>query len=245
MPFGLKSASEVFQKKNKAVFKGIDGIHIAANSVEEHDHILQQVLDRAMECNVILNLDKFQLCISAVNYMYLGSVISHQGMKPDPAKVKEISSMPTPCDKQAVYRLLGMINFVAPHIPNMAIITAPLHDLVKSDVHFQWGPEADNVVRYHNGSSWTPAVVVTQHSTPRSYIIQTANGTLLRRNRRHLRKTVEPKPMPISIMDNDDEHSDIIPNDDGHAGGTELQPSSERRSRFGRVIRPPKRYRDD
>ena len=51
--------------------------------------------------------------------------------------------------------------------------------------------------------------------------------------------------MPISIMDNDDEHSDIIPNDDGHAGGAELQPSSEQRSRFGRVIRPPKRYGDD
>ena len=62
MPFGLKSASEVFQKKkkkkNETVFEGIEGIHIVANnddiiiaasSVEEHDHILQQMLDRAME----------------------------------------------------------------------------------------------------------------------------------------------------------------------------------------------------
>lgn len=107
MPFGLKSASEVFQKKNEAVFEGIDGIHIvadniiiAASSVEEHDHILQQVLDRAMERNVKLNFDKFQLRISAINY--IGSVISHQGMKPDPAKVTAITNIPTPCDKQAV-----------------------------------------------------------------------------------------------------------------------------------------------
>ena len=142
--FGLKSASEVFQKKNKAVFEGIDGIHIvaddiiiAASSVEEHDHILQQVLDRAMKCNIKFNFDKFQLRISAVNY--LGSVISHQGMKPDPAMVKAISSMSTPCDKQAVRQLLGMINFLAPHILNMANITAPLCDFVKSDVYFQWG----------------------------------------------------------------------------------------------------------
>ena len=34
-----------------------------------------------------------------------------------------------------------MINFLAPHIPNMSIITAPLRSLLKSDVHFSWGPE--------------------------------------------------------------------------------------------------------
>ena len=90
--------------------------------------------------DVKLNFDKFKLHISAVNY--LGSVISHQGMKPDPAKVKAIATMPIPCDKQAVRRLLGMINFLAPHIPNMAIVTAPLRDLIKTDVHFQWGPAA-------------------------------------------------------------------------------------------------------
>lgn len=46
MPFGLKSASEVFQKKNEAVFEGIQGIHIVADdiivagaTVQEHDQI--------------------------------------------------------------------------------------------------------------------------------------------------------------------------------------------------------------
>ena len=59
MPFGLKSAGEVFQKQNEAVFHSIDGIHIVADdiiiaavTVEEHDKILQQVLDRAIERNV-------------------------------------------------------------------------------------------------------------------------------------------------------------------------------------------------
>ena len=54
MPFGLKSASEIFQKKNEAAFEGIDGIHIvadeiiiAANNLEEHNAILHKVLQRA------------------------------------------------------------------------------------------------------------------------------------------------------------------------------------------------------
>jgi len=51
MPFGIKSASEVFQKKNEEAFSGIPGVHIvaddiiiAAESIQEHDHILTQVL---------------------------------------------------------------------------------------------------------------------------------------------------------------------------------------------------------
>ena len=54
MPFGLKSAAEVFQKKNKANFESISGVYIvaddiiiAAPTVEEHDKILKQVLDHA------------------------------------------------------------------------------------------------------------------------------------------------------------------------------------------------------
>ena len=56
MPFGIRSASEVFQKKNEEAFTGIPGIHIvsddmiiAATTVEEHDKILAQVLQRAKE----------------------------------------------------------------------------------------------------------------------------------------------------------------------------------------------------
>lgn len=52
MPFGLRLASEVFQKKNEAVFEGIHGVYIvaddiiiAASTVDEHDKILIEVLD--------------------------------------------------------------------------------------------------------------------------------------------------------------------------------------------------------
>ena len=66
-----------------------------------------------------------------------------RGIKPNPAKIAAISNMPNPNDKSAVRRLLGMVNFLANHIPNVSSITAPLRDLVKNDVHFQWGPEQD------------------------------------------------------------------------------------------------------
>lgn len=77
---------------------------------------------------------------------YLGTIISAEGVKPDPAKIAAISNMPIPNDKSAVRRLLGMVNFLANHIPNVSSITAPLRDLVKNDVHFQWGPEQDKAL---------------------------------------------------------------------------------------------------
>ena len=59
MPFGLASASKVFQKRNEAAFDAIDGVHImaddiiiAAATVEEHDVILRKVLARAHDRNV-------------------------------------------------------------------------------------------------------------------------------------------------------------------------------------------------
>ena len=70
---GLSSASEVFQKNNESVFEGIKGIHIvsddiiiAGSSLQEHNQILRQVLERAKECNVRFNYDKLQLRVPEV-----------------------------------------------------------------------------------------------------------------------------------------------------------------------------------
>ena len=146
MPFGIKSASEVFQKKNEEAFSGIPGVHIvaddiiiAAKSNQEHDHILTQVLQRAKDRNIVFNMDKLQLRVNEVKY--LGTIVTPEGTKPDPSKVKAIVEMDPPKDKAGIRRLLGMINFLTAHIPNMSSVTAPLRCLLKSDVLFNWGPE--------------------------------------------------------------------------------------------------------
>ena len=151
MPFGIKSASEVFQKKNEQAFSGIPGVHIVADDIiiaaknnQEHDHILTQVLERAKERNILFNLEKLQLRVNEVKY--LGTIVTPEGTKPDPSKVKAIVEMAPPQDKAGIRRLLGMINFLAAHIPNMSSITAPLRSLLKSDILFIWGPEQQAVL---------------------------------------------------------------------------------------------------
>ena len=76
MLFGLNSATEVFQKKKEAAFAGIEGIHmvaddiiIAADTIEEHDAILQKLLTRAREQHIKFNFDKLQLRVDTVKYL--------------------------------------------------------------------------------------------------------------------------------------------------------------------------------
>ena len=106
----------------------------------------------------------------------------------------------------------------------------------------------NDVVRFPGNKSWEPAVVVSKHPSPRSYDIKTAQGTYLRRNRRHLRKTVELSPPPATGFIDDDfagasrnsPMPQAIPQPADQCADT-----PERRSRSGRVIRLPARYRNN
>ena len=141
MPFGIKFASDVFQKRNEAAFVKIPGLHIvgdnliiAVDNIDEHEKALHQVLQRAEDLNIKLNFNKLQLRMNEVKYS--GTIVTPDGTRPDPAKVEAIIWMPTPTDKAGVRRLLGMINFLAAHVPDMSTITSPVRDLLKADVIF-------------------------------------------------------------------------------------------------------------
>lgn len=64
MPFGINSASEVFQRTMEQLFAGlpcaiiVDDILVYGKDVAEHDLHLRQVLDRAREINLKLKTKK-------------------------------------------------------------------------------------------------------------------------------------------------------------------------------------------
>ena len=53
------------------------------------------------------------------------------------------------------------------------------------------GLKTNDVVRLKHGNRWKKAVVLTKQTAPQSYILKIVDGTVLRRNRRHLRHTKE------------------------------------------------------
>ena len=69
---------------------------------------------------------------------YIGHVLTSDGLKPDPNKVKAIVEMPTPADKQSLQRLLGMITYLSKFLPNLSEVTEPLRRLLDKDVEWHW-----------------------------------------------------------------------------------------------------------
>ncbi len=144
MPFGIKSAQEVFQKRMNqllgdlpGVETDIDDILVWGTSQEEHDERLESVLKRCEQINLTLNKEKCQFRVPEVTY--IGHTLNAKGVQPDSEKIRAIQDMPPPVDKKGVERLLGTINYLAKFIPNMSSITHPIRELLKSDNKFSWG----------------------------------------------------------------------------------------------------------
>lgn len=151
MPFGICVASDVAQRMVDDNFSDISGvlavhddIIIAGKDTAEHDNALKRVLECARSRNIKFNRSKVQRCINQVKY--LGDIVTADGFKPDPEKIKAIINMPEPQSKQDLLRLLSMVNYLSQYIPNMSEITAPLRILLKKNTQWVWYDEHRSVI---------------------------------------------------------------------------------------------------
>ena len=142
LPFGLKSASEVFQKAIDHIFTGypctsiVDDILVWGTTEQDHDQKLLKVLDRAREVNLQLKLKKCQFKVPEVSYV--GHVLSSEGLKPDPRKVDSVTQMQAPSDAKELLRFLGMVTYLAKFVPHLSEMAAPLRELTKEKTTWKW-----------------------------------------------------------------------------------------------------------
>ena len=114
LPFGIKSAPEIFQRIMDTMLEGIDGaraimddILIAHSTLEGHDRILKQVVRRATEWDLKLNFAKCHIRQPKVKYV--GHLVTQNGLEPDPDKVRAMREMPQPQNKEDIRRFLGFM----------------------------------------------------------------------------------------------------------------------------------------
>ena len=150
LPFGIIDASEVFQRRMEQHFGEfgeclVDDILIHGKTRQEHDEKLGNALQRAKEIGVTFNPDK--LVVGATSIKYAGMIISAEGCKPDPEKVKAVQEMPCPKNKEELRSFLGMCSYLSRFIPNLSKKTDSLRMLTKSNIRFAWKKKHENAFK--------------------------------------------------------------------------------------------------
>ena len=102
----------------------------------DNDRNLKAFLERARERNLRLNADKLKLKMTQVPY--IGHLLTREGLRVNPKKVKSIEEMPAPKDAKAVQRLLGSVNYLAKFVPHLSNTMQPLRRLLDKDTEWCW-----------------------------------------------------------------------------------------------------------
>ena len=156
LPFGISSAPEHFQKRMSEILDGLEGVVCQTDDVlvygstqEEHDRHLVLVLKRLEESGITLNRDKCEF--SKPQIKFVGHVIGHDGISPDPDKISAITEMDPPTDISGVRRFLGMVNQMGKFSSSLAEESKPLRDLLGKRNQWVWGDRQqrafDNIKR--------------------------------------------------------------------------------------------------
>ncbi|XP_067231400.1 uncharacterized protein brd8a isoform X2 [Chanodichthys erythropterus] len=113
---------------------------IAIIEEKVHTQHVRQVLQRLLENQLYVKAEKCVFHMESVSF--LGYIISADGIKADPAKVRAVAEWPTPDSRKALQRFLGFANFYRRFVRNFSQVAAPLTALTSTKVPFKWNSKA-------------------------------------------------------------------------------------------------------
>ncbi|CAK1579001.1 unnamed protein product [Parnassius mnemosyne] len=139
MSYGLKNASQTFQRFVDEITRGLDFCFVYLDdflifSQDEDSHLdhLRQIFEKLKEFGMVINTSKCEFGKKEITF--LGYHVSANGVKPLDSKVQAIKDFPTPKTVRELRRFLGMLNFYRRFIKGAAEIQAPLNSLLTGSV---------------------------------------------------------------------------------------------------------------
>jgi len=148
LPFGLCNAPATFQRLMNDIFRKqldkyvlvyLDDILVYSRTIEEHREHLRTVLQILRENKLYAKRSKCEFAVPSCEYV--GHIISGEGIKPHPDKVKAILEWPTPTNPHEVKSFLGSAHYYRRLIKDCSKITAPLSTLLKANQPWHWDQE--------------------------------------------------------------------------------------------------------
>ena len=149
LPMGLTNAPAAFMHTMQKVFEQyigdfvlvyLDDILVMSKTPEDHLRHLQAVFETLRKHRLTAKLSKCKFLQKEVKY--LGHLLSAEGVKPDPGKIKTLLDWEFPSNATGMMQFLGLANYFRRFIPNLSRLAAPLYHLTKKGTVFQKGEEA-------------------------------------------------------------------------------------------------------
>ena len=145
LAFGLACAPAIFQAVIEQVLSGVprtqpylDDIVVTGVTRDEHLANLRCCFQRMRDSGVRLRREKCKFFEPEIEH--LGHVVNGSGVAVNPEKAAAIRAAPAPKDKQALQSWICTAQYYADFIPRFATIAAPLNELRRQDVAFEWTP---------------------------------------------------------------------------------------------------------
>ena len=132
MPFGLTNAPSTFQSLMNSIFKPFlqkfvlvffDDILIYSKSWEDHIQHVDRVLNLLKDHQLYAKPSKCFFGVQEVEY--LGHIVSHEGVKVDPNKIKAIKEWKIPTTIKHLRGFLGLTGYYRKFVKNYRQIAAP------------------------------------------------------------------------------------------------------------------------
>ena len=154
MPFGLKNAPQIFQRRMDNIFKDlnhcclvyIDDILVFSKTIEQHKDDVLAVTKRCIDHGIILGKSK---CIYAEQEIeFLGLEIKSGQIILQKHILEKIEKFPEKIeDRKQLERFLGCLTYASDFIKDLAKLRKPLQQKLKKEVSWIWTSNDTRIVQ--------------------------------------------------------------------------------------------------
>ena len=143
-PVGLSQVPAYFQLLIDNVLQGcskfamgyLDDIIIFSRTKEEHLEHLEKIFWKQREYGLKMKREKSDFFKK--HLQYLGHLVSEEGFKPLPDKIKSIKNMLPPKTAKEVKQFLGLAGYYRKFVSRFTDLSRPPTNLTQQNIEFQW-----------------------------------------------------------------------------------------------------------
>ena len=138
LPMGSKISPPVFQRVMDMAFAGmkwrnilvyVDDVLVMSPTFERHLEDLEEAFKRLENIGMTVKPSKCKFACGTIKY--LGHLITEEGIRPNPEKVRAIEEMVWPDTTEKMSSFLGLVSYYRAFIENCSTIAEPLHVLAR------------------------------------------------------------------------------------------------------------------